>query len=271
MAEEQINQNKQTVVRIKKSKSGLSKILPSDRLALERQVDALRAFVAEYEANGGKSVTNEKAGSVAKMAPATILVANAFFCDVGILTRNEEGFVPSQEAIAFLKAENGLNPETASEKLKPIFDRQWFSQLLIPRLRLRSMDESEVIKVLGEEANAEKAHLGRLKVLIQYLVFVKILQKEGSQITLANNVQFSQVTPPAYKPTLPPAPAPAHPLEDKEELKDLEKHTLTLEVGKNRKIVIYAPSAVSEKELKRIQQWLEWQFIVTDRSTEGNE
>jgi len=46
----------------------------------------------------------------------------------------------------------------------------------------------------------------------------------------------------------------------------LEKYTLTLNPEKNRRIVIHTPATVSAAELKRIQQWLSFQLIVSDES-----
>lgn len=178
-------------------KASLTKVLPSDRLALDRQFDALKAFTAEYEANGGKPVTNIKAGEISKMSGATIVVTNAFFCEMGLLTRGEDGFIPSPEAIAYLRAVNGLSPETATEKLRPLFEKQWFYQILSPRLRLRPMEATEVVKVLGEESNAGKEHIPRLGMLIDFIHHVGIIKKEGNQITLATATN-----------TLPAPPAP---------------------------------------------------------------
>ena len=170
----------------KNKKLGLTKVLPSDRLAFDRQVEAIKAFAAEYEANGGNPVTNEKAGGINKMAAATIIVTNAFFCDIGLLSRTDKGFIPSEEALNFMRAIHGLSPETAGEKLKSLFSNQWFSQVLIPRLRMRPLDIREAVIILGEESRAGKEHQERIEILIEFLNFVGLIRKEGSQIFLAN-------------------------------------------------------------------------------------
>src|SRR5437660_6354170 len=84
----------------KREASPLSKVLPTDRVAFDKQVEILRAFAAVYAASGGNPVSNETAG--AALTPTfksgTVITTNAFFTDVGLLVRSDEGgFEPSQE------------------------------------------------------------------------------------------------------------------------------------------------------------------------------
>jgi hypothetical protein len=239
-------------------RSTLAKVLPSDRLTRDRQIEALKAFAAVYEANG-TPVTNQQAGEVAspKMAANTIIVTNAFFVDVGLLTRVGNGFVVAPEVLAFLKASAGISPETASEKLRPIFEKQWFMQLLAPRLRLNPQDISTVHKILGEAASAGKEHIPRLDLLIDFLCFVGLTRKEGNQLAAG-----SPSAAPGNDPPPPPDPNKKdEPPEEQDET--LEKHSLTLDANTKKKIVIYAPFQVTAAELIRIQKWLSFQLNVT--------
>jgi hypothetical protein len=245
----------------------LSKVLPSDRLTLDRQVEALKAYAAVYEANGANPVTNAQAGEVAKMAANTIVVTNAFFTDIGLLTRVEGAFAVAPEAVAFLTAFSGISPETASEKLKPLFEKQWFMQLLAPRLRLGPMDISAVHRILGEAASAGKEHIPRLDLLIDFLCFVGLTKREGNQLYAGAAPSIGSTLNPAGIVLPPVIPPVAHQLD--EEVAGLEKYTLTLDASKKRKIVIYSPPEVTGTELKRIQQWLSFQLLVTDQETEA--
>jgi len=246
-------------------KPALTKVLPSDRLTFDRWIEALKAYGAVYASNG-TPVTNQQAGEVpkTKMAAATIVVTNAFFTDIGLLTRVGNGFVPSPEAMAFLNATSGISPETASEKLRPIFEKQWFMQILAPRLRLSPQDMTTVYKILGEACNASKEHIPRLDLLIDFLCFVGLARKEGNQLAAGS----------AAPPAPPPEPNIDPPKKDhasEDEDKTLEKYSLTLDATKKTKIVIYAPPQVTAAELARIQKWLSFQLIVTDPSAQTQE
>jgi hypothetical protein len=239
-------------------KPSLTKVLPSDRLTLERQIAALRAFGAVYESNGGKPVTNQQAGEVAKMAAATIVVTNAWFTDIGLLTRVDDGFTVASEVMAFLSAEHGISPESAPEKLRPILERNWVSQLLVPRLKVNTMDVEAARKVIGEACGASPDHIPRLDILIEFFAFVGIVKKDGNMLRTCGHVKIE-----------PPAPAKGqeggnHSSGNGQDNTDgLETYTLTLDPKNNRRVIIKAPPTVSDAELKRIQQWLSFQLIVS--------
>ena len=241
-----------------------TKVLPTDRLALDRQMAVAAAFAAVSESKGGKTVTNDEAGAVVqptKMAGTTIGMTNAFFCAVGLLTRQDNGsFSVAPEVMAFFKAQHGLSPESAPEKLRPLFEKQWFFQAVGPRLKLGAQDIQTVIKVLGEASGAGKDHLRRVELLIEFICFVGLARKDGNQLRMAVVASRSDETESAKG----SAPGEA-------EIKEagMEKYTLTLSAEKNRRIVIHTPATVSAAELKRIQQWLSFQLIVSDEPATG--
>jgi len=45
---------------------------------------------------------------------------------------------------------------------------------------------------------------------------------------------------------------------------DLETYYLTLDAGTKRRVIVQAPPAVTAQELKRVQEWLSFQLLVTD-------
>lgn len=239
-----------------------TKVLPTDRLALDRQVAALAAFAAVSESKEGKPVTNDEAGAVVqptKMAATTISMTNAFFCVIGLLTRQENGsFSVAPEVMSFFKAQHGLSPESAPEKLRPLFEKQWFFQAMGPRLKLGAQDIQTVIKVLGEASGAGKDHLRRVELLIEFVCYVGLARKDGNQLraVLASSR-------PAESESAATGGGAAGAGADTQE-PGLEKYTLTLNPDKNRRIVIHTPATVSAAELKRIQQWLSFQLIVSD-------
>lgn len=247
-------------------KSSLTKVLPSDRLTLDRQIAALRAFGAVFESNEGKPVSNQQAGDVAKMAAATIVVTNAYFTDIGLLTRSGEGFTVAPEVMTFMAAEHGLSPESAPEKLRPLLERNWVSQLLVPRLKVNPMDIESARKVIGEACNAAPVHIPRLDLLIEFFAYVGIFKKEGNQ--LKSNGASRVEAPPLPKGNDANHQSSGNGAGTGQDNTDgLETYTLTLDPKQNRRVIIKAPPTVTEAELKRIQQWLSFQLIVAGAET----
>ena len=237
-------------------KPSLTKTLPSDRLTFDRQIASLRAFGAVSESNEGKPVTNQAAGEVAKLAAGTIVVTNAWFVDAGLLTRTGDGFTVAPEVVSFLAAEHGISPETAPEKLRPIFETHWATQLLIPRLKVGTMEMDAARKVLGEACNATREHIPRLDMLIEFLVYVGLIRKEGNQIRLGGNAKHQE--PPPIK----SGNSNGH--DSPQDVPGLETYTLTLHAGSKRRVIIQSPPEVSAVELKRIQDWLSFQLIIKE-------
>jgi hypothetical protein len=238
-----------------------TKTLPSDRLTLDRQIAAALAFAAVADSKNGKAVSNQEAGDIVqpkKMAAATIAMTNAFFCEVGMMSRQDDGsFIVSPELAAFFKAQHGLSPENAPDKLRPLFEKQWFAQVVGPRLKLGPQDIQTLIKSLGEACNANKEHIERVQRLVEFLVYVGLARREGNQL----------FTPSAS--SMPDKPKTTEGEEKKNTTGEdddmaLEKYVLTLDPTAKRRIIIQTPAKVSKAELDRIQKWLSFQLIVTD-------
>ena len=45
---------------------------------------------------------------------------------------------------------------------------------------------------------------------------------------------------------------------------DLETYYLTLDASRKRRVIVQAPAAVTSAELKRIQDWLSFQLLVSE-------
>jgi hypothetical protein len=234
--------------------------LPSDRLAFEKQVAALRAFAVVYEANGGKPVTNDEAGKIINMSGKTVVVTNGFFSDVRLLLRQKDcpALIPSPETLAYYKAFE-WDPKAAGEKLRPVFEKCWFSEALVPRLKFRPYDEGEALSVLAEACSAAKEYEPRLRVLLDYMVFAGVIARDGTQIKSVGS-KAPEATPEVARPETPVAAKPeAAPVEEGH-----EQYTLILDTASKRKVVVQAPHVISQKELERITNWLRFQLIVED-------
>src|SRR5271165_5335563 len=102
----------------KRERSTLCKVLPTDRIAFDRQVEILRAYAACYESNGGKPVSNADAGNTLKPAfsASTLGVAVPFFTDISLISRSGSDFVPCPELVAYNQAV-ALSPLEAKRKI----------------------------------------------------------------------------------------------------------------------------------------------------------
>jgi len=240
-----------------RQKVTLLKALPSDRLSFDKQIVALRAYMIAYE-HSGKPVTNVEAGKIVDMSENTIVVTNAFFTDAGFLIRVEGGFIPGDETRQFVKAEE-WNKEAAPEKLRPLLERQWFCQLIIPRLRMRPLSKEEILHLLAESAGASAKERERVECLVEYICFAKVIKREGDSYRL---VQAADAATP------PPTP-PAHQPEEKRE-EGLEEHAITL--GPKRKFIIKSPPTLTESELERVKNWLSYQVqVIPDKKPDGGQ
>ncbi len=225
------------------------------------------AFAAVSESKDGKAVTNDEAGAVVqptKMAGTTIGMTNAFFCAIGLLTRQDNGsFSVAPEVMAFFRAQHGLSPESAPEKLRPRFEKQWFFEALGPRLKLGAQEIETVIKVLGEASALEKiifagwnyssssdsARLGGAWQGRQSASCCSCLQSIGRW--------RAREDWPSWRGQCSSARArKIHP---------------DTEPRENRRIVIHTPATATAAELKRIQQWLSFQLIVSMIRAPANE
>src|SRR5262249_29698635 len=147
--------------------SPLTKVLPTDRVAFDKQAEIARAFAAIFEIKGQKAVSNEDAGAALTpaLAGGTVLTTNPFFSDIGLLNRAEEGgFKPSQELLDYHRARQ-WNEGAGKEKLRPLFERTWFYQCLAPKLQLASQPISNCLAILAGESKATTEHSPRLRTL----------------------------------------------------------------------------------------------------------
>lgn len=241
-----------------------TKTLPSDRLAFEKQVAALRAFAVVFEANGNKPVSNDEAGKIINMSGNTVVVTNGFFTDVKLLLRQKDSpaLIPAPETLAYYKAFE-WDAKTAGEKLKPVLERCWFAEVLVPRLKFRAYDEQEVLTVLAEACAASKEYEPRLQVLLEYMVFAGVVARDGSQIKLAGpkGAEPTAEVPSVETAGTRPGPGPQG--------DNLVEFSFILDVKKNRRVFVHAPHDLTKKELERVKKWMEIQLVV-DEGEDGH-
>lgn len=166
----------------KASRSKPTKILPTDRIAFQKQLDLLRAYAAASN-SGAKAVSNKDVADMMKMADTTASTANSFFSAMGMLTRTDTGFVPSTEVVAFNRAYQ-WKPETASHQLAPLITGSWFGETLLPKLGFGPMEEEEAIARLAQVAAAGPEYKSQLRLCFDYLEAAGLISRDGSQLRL---------------------------------------------------------------------------------------
>jgi hypothetical protein len=164
----------------KSAASRPTKFLPSERITFTRQLDILRGWAA---ASGPlrKAVTNVEVGKIVDMQPSTVSMNNAFYASVGLLSKSEGGYAPAEDVMAFLRAYD-WNKETAAQKLAPVLSKAWFYQALASKLEFGARTEADCLQDLGDAANAGQDYKNNLKMLLEYLLAVGLVQRDGSLI-----------------------------------------------------------------------------------------
>ena len=161
------------------------KALPTFRIAVPKQLDILRGYV-HASGQEGKGVRLNDLASIMKMHANTVTLANPFFSDIGLITRGDGGYVPSSDVIAYVGAYD-WNPEKAAHKLSPTIEGTWFAKLLMPKLRMRPMDETEAISELAAEASAGTDYKAQIRMLLEFMEVTGLISRENGKVTKRNS------------------------------------------------------------------------------------
>jgi hypothetical protein len=242
----------------KREKSTLTKVLPTDRIAFDKQVKILQAFAACYESNAAKPVSSKLAGETVtpKFSESTLLVAVPFFADIGLLTRIGGDFVPCPELVAYNQAVS-LSASEAKRKLRPVFEKTWFCRLLVPRVQLNPLAVKECVGILAVEATAGADHIGRVEPLINFLELSGIVSITGTMVS--------------FVPPNGVASTPETKLLSQEPTKqqDDSVHTYVLPLLKKRKVTVEAPLDITKEEIQRLQKWIEFTLLLDWKDDAG--
>lgn len=230
-----------------------TKVLPSPRLAVLKQLEVLRAFAVATQAEDGAAITNDKAGSImsVKMSGNTVVVSNAFLCEVQLLTRKGGAFEVSEIAKSYQQAYE-WNPSTAGLKLAPAFADRWFAKTLLPRLKMRDWPRKEAIQVLAETAGATKEYEENVAMLLEFMAESGLLRLEGDLVKASNaSVAVSEVQGPidTQKGLIIETP--------KGDICYLNKE-------RTRSVTVIAPLDINAVELRRLKSWLDLNYFAEE-------
>jgi hypothetical protein len=182
------------------------KTLPTDRIAFPKQLDILRAH-AVLSNEGEKPATNMAVGDMVGMTHSTVSLANPFLADIGLLLKNNGGYLPSREAIEFSRA-NEWGDEQAGHKLAPRIRDAWFGKAILRSLSFSStMEEDTALRQLAQEASATPEYRSQVALLLSYMETAGLIERDGSQV---RKLDSGRPQAPSA-PTETPAPVPQTP------------------------------------------------------------
>ena len=161
----------------KTEKKKPTKVLPTGRTTLERQLHLLRAYAAAH-ISFNEPVSIRQVSGLAKMDRTGISMANGFFVDIGLLEKSGTGFIPSQATAAFNHAYE-WNAETAPHKLAPALQKTWFFQKLVPVLMMGPLSEENAIRELASESSAGPEHKAQLRMILELMERSGVVKREG--------------------------------------------------------------------------------------------
>jgi len=237
----------------------LTQVIPTSRLTLPKQVEIIRAYGAAFDVSKGP-VGIEEVVKFVGMAAATVSQTNAFLQEVGIVRKDGRRFIPASEVMAMNRLYE-VNKEKALSKLAPLFEKTWFGTLVIPKLKFRPMAEEDLVHQLFEVATAETQHLQQIRMLIDYLVLVGLVERDGANLKIKNGAHDdAPSSAPAAVATAAPAAEPAAMATAAEP----PAAVLLLNAEGTRRVTVKAPATITPAELARIRNWLEFQLIVEE-------
>ena len=163
------------------------KVLPTDRLNFEKQLNVLLGYAA---ASGPerKAVSNRDVSAIVGIHENTVSICNPFFQDIGLLIKEGQKSRPSDEVADYAQA-NEWDSEKSAYKLAGVFRKSWFGLSLIPKLTFRQLSKDEAITFLANEAKAPKEYKSNLETILEYLKAAGVIQSDGVTISLGPNAR----------------------------------------------------------------------------------
>ncbi len=173
----------------KVGKAKPSKVLPTDRLSFDKQLNTLRGYAAASGIDR-KAVSNREVGVIVQIHENTISICNPFFQDIGLLFKEGQKNRPSDEVGDYSQAFE-WDGDKAAQKLALVLRKAWFSVALIPKLTFRPLTKDEAISFLANEAKAPKEYKAQLELILEYLKVAGIIQYDGATVTLGPTARDS--------------------------------------------------------------------------------
>lgn len=240
------DENTSTEQGTKRKVSTVTKTLPTDRIAFDKQLQIARAFAALY-ASTQQAVTNEQVG--AQLSPAmkgsTVGQTNAFFVDVGLISRDGGSFIPHPGLLKYNEI-SAWDETEAKKHIAEIFEPTWFHKLLAPRLQLNAQSISACLGALASECGATQEQEDKLKLLPQFLQAAGLVRIDG------DTVYFARQSKPK-----PQGQDHGHHDEQQHARNPSGNVDFSLPLPGGKMVRINAPFDLTPSEIGRIKQWID--------------
>ena len=156
------------------------KHLPAARISTKKQWEILRAMSVANNNQGG-AVSIKVVASIQSMHPNSISMCNPFFIEAGLITKQGHKFIPCKEVIDYAKSME-WDSDFAAHKLAPLIKNTWFANVVLLRLQMKPIKEKDAIRALAEESNSATKFKSQLVMLIDYLEFSGLLQRNNGML-----------------------------------------------------------------------------------------
>ena len=178
----------------------LKKYLPTDRIKIEKQIEAVRA-VAAVSGPSRMPVTLKSVSDIVKLTESTLALCMPFLVQAGFVEKIEANYLPCAEAVEFKRAAE-FGADNAAFRLAPAMRRTWWYEVLRPKLEFQSLSENTASEDLGIAVAASEGDKPRLRALIELLVLGGVVQRADGVLTLVREDN----RPPPPPPSPPPPP-----------------------------------------------------------------
>lgn len=164
-----------------------SKSLPTDRIKFETQVRVLQTM--GRLSGAGRAVDNQRLSKAlnGEVSHYTVGLSHAFFVDAGWLEKRGRGdYAASQALLDFTRrVSTGSELVKAVESLRTTAREAWFWRAVEPHLTHAAAPAHEVLVTLMQEAQVGEAHLPQLRILLEWLRFVGLIESTDDGIAAA--------------------------------------------------------------------------------------
>jgi len=159
-----------------------TKRLPTERIRFPKQLDIIRAYGIRSD-NGTRPANYKEVAEDVSIHPNTVVLLVRFLVENGFLERIGNEMMPTRPVIEFTQAHN-WSPENAPRKLAPLVQRSWFGELLLRKLRFRSLPEEEALAELAGAIAAGPEYKPQIATLVDYAVACGLVRRDGTLLTL---------------------------------------------------------------------------------------
>ncbi len=161
-----------------------SKVLPTDRMKFDAQVELLRRY-ARISGAAKRAVTSEEVARAQGIATNTAALNNAFFVESGWLETTGRGQHIATDALVTYNQRAQLDPanaKAATSLLAGPARQSWYWKALEPYMQGGGLPKNEALVILSSDSDAGPEYKPQLENVLQWLQFVCLVRIEGDSL-----------------------------------------------------------------------------------------